>query len=423
MIPKGSTDSEQAVLGAILFSPVAFPQVADILEADDFYHTPHQLIYNGMSNLFALGEPIDLVTLSEWLNDASVLAEVGGRDYLMELVLNVSTAENAAYYAKIVHKAAMKRRVYLVGLEIAEEAQEAEDALERAQAKILSLAQRAELKAEKTTKELTESALAHLREQITNRRFITGLSSGYPALDGLTKGLNKSKLMILAARPAMGKTGLALNIALNVAINEQKPVLFFSLEMDPEEIAERALISLAESNSNLPELERAALRVPDNLRIIDRPKLTPLQLRAAIIRQKLELKEIGLVVVDYLGLMSGPGNSIYERVSGISRELKLICREFKIPLIALSQLSRDVETRDDKRPVLKDLRDSGSIEQDADLVMFLYRDDYYKRQSDKPGIAEVIIAKNRGGSTGTAELLFRQGIVTFYPKSGDIVAF
>lgn len=415
-LPPHNEQAEQEVLGAILFDPGAIAKVADQLEPADFYRGCHQLIYEAAVSLFKLGEHVDILYISEWLNDQGTLDAAGGRPYLMDLVMNITTAEGIRYHAKILKKLSLRRQVQTACLQMAEEAAERDDVLEMAQSKILELAQKADGGKEPPIETIIQIAVNRLEERIKSGVVVSGIPTGFPRLDEKIRGLNPSKLIILAARPSMGKTGLAMNIATNVAMQSQKPVLFFSLEMEPEDIMERTLISLAESADSISAIRHAAGQIPNHLRIIDRPNLSPVQLRAAITRHKLELKEIGLVVVDYLQLMSGKGNSTYERVSGISRELKLISREFKIPLLCLAQLSRETEKRQDKRPALGDLRDSGAIEQDADIVLFIYRDEYYNPSTDRKNIADIILAKNRGGPVGSVELLFRPSVVKFMNK-------
>jgi replicative DNA helicase len=287
-----------------------------------------------------------------------------------------------------------------------------EDALEFAQAGILSVAQAADKKTDQTTETLAQEAFRNIQARLHHPNRVVGLSTGSPQLDRYSM-FQPGKLVILGARPAMGKSGLALNLAEHVARNEKKPVLFYSLEMEPVDLVERALIAHAESQTALDKLSEAVQQFPSNLKIIDRPSLTITALRSSILKNKLEMGEIGLVVVDYLQLMKGSGGNRNEEVSGLSRGLKLLAREFKVPILALAQLSRKLEERQDKRPINSDLRDSGAIEQDADSIVFIYRDDYYNQQSDKPNTAEIIVGKNRKGKTGAFDLFFRPNIVKF----------
>jgi replicative DNA helicase len=414
LVPPSSQEAEQTVLGAILFSNSIFVDVIEKVSAEEFYWSVHQKIFKAMTTLFQAGEPIDILTVSELLNDSEALEEVGGRPYLMELSLSVATSANAPYYADKVHNYALRRRIIELSRQLEEIAFESdtEDALEFAQAGILSVAQAADKKTDQTTETLAQEAFRNIQARLHHPNRVVGLSTGSPQLDRYSM-FQPGKLVILGARPAMGKSGLALNLAEHVARNEKKPVLFYSLEMEPVDLVERALIAHAESQTALDKLSEAVQQFPSNLKIIDRPSLTITALRSSILKNKLEMGEIGLVVVDYLQLMKGSGGNRNEEVSGLSRGLKLLAREFKVPILALAQLSRKLEERQDKRPINSDLRDSGAIEQDADSIVFIYRDDYYNQQSDKPNTAEIIVGKNRKGKTGAFDLFFRPNIVKF----------
>ena len=416
LIPPNSKASEQAVLGSIIFEPSTMCDVMELLGEDDFYASSHVLIFRAMRALFQAGETLDIISISEYLYDNAQLDQAGGRTYLMDLAMSVATAQAARYHADKVKNYALRRRIIRFGMElqdVASESRSAEDVLEMAQAGILSIAQAADRKTDATPASLAKEAFQNVHYRLHNPNRIVGVKTGFGKLDRFLGGLQAGRLVILGARPSMGKSGLALNIAQHVAKAENKPVLFYSLEMEPVKLVERALVATAESQSALEKLQIAADEFPDKLRIIDRPSLSIASLRASMLKNRLELGELGLVIIDYLQLMKGMGGNRNEEVSSISRGLKLLAREFKIPVLALAQLSRDVEKRQDKRPMNSDLRDSGAVEQDADTVIFLYRDEYYNPDSDRPGIAEVIISKNRDGSVGRFELLFRKDIVKF----------
>jgi replicative DNA helicase len=422
-----STEAEQQVLGALFFDHDAITQIIDVLKPDDFYRGPHQHIFEAACELFRLGEQITVVTLSEWLSDQEALSAAGGRAYLMDLAMSVATAEAIRWHANIVKEYSIRRRLIHLCDEVSYEAytKEGSKSLEFAQTELMHIAIDADGRAEQTTKEVATDALEEIVRELDSNSTVTGLQTGFPELDNYTRGLQPATFTVLAARPGMGKTGLAVNIAANVAIDQGLPVLYFSQEMPPKQMMRRLIVAMAESDRDRVKLADAAERVPDHLRFIRKPGMTIPQLRASIMRHKIEMGQLGLIIVDYLQQMRSPAKTLFEQVTDISGGLKDLALEFDIPLLVLSQLSREVEKRQDKRPVLSDLRQSGSIEQDADKVCFIYRDEYYNKQSDKPGIAEIIVAKNRQGSDGTAELLFRGPIVKFfnrprgYPSSSE----
>ena len=409
-------EAEQAVLGALFFQPDSMVDIIEILQPDDFYNATHQEIYRACVDLFRRGEPVDLIFVAEMLNDLEILDQCGGRPYLMDLAMSVATAENIRWYADKIKNYALRRQVYQFGMELMElafDSEKAEDALEAAQSGILAIAQAADRQVDPTPVQLAQAAAQNIQQRLENPNRMNGLRSGFRKLDTNLRGLQAGKLIILGARPAMGKSGFALNIATYVAVAERKPVLFYSLEMEPVELTERALMAIAESETDMMKIQYAADSFPRTLRIIDRPTLTLTALRASILRNRIEMGSVGLVVIDYLQLMKSTGGNRTEEVSSLTRGLKLLAREFKIPIMALAQLSRAVETRQDKRPMLGDLRESGGIEQDADVVVFLYREEYYNKDTDKKNVAEVIIGKNRGGKTSQFEIYFRKNIVKF----------
>jgi replicative DNA helicase len=429
--PPHSLEAEQSVLGAILLDPDAITRVSEFLRPDDFYRENHAQIYRCALNLFADGEPIDNVTVAAELEKASVLERIGGRAHLALLEQSVPTAANVEYYGRIVKEKASKRRLITAGGHIAalghEEALEADDALNQAQSMVFAIAE------DRTTADferldgLLRSTMDRIDAQMNSGRGVVGIPSGFYDLDAITNGFKPSDLIIVAGRPAMGKTSMALNIALRAAVEEKIGVAIFSLEMSKDQLVERMLCEHARIDAQ--RMHRAQLsdaefeRLANSLGplgqapifIDDSASLDELTLLTKARRIKVR-ESIGMVVVDYLQLMHGrsrgdDSNRVQE-VSAISRALKSLARELRIPVIAISQLSRAPEQRPDKRPMLSDLRESGSIEQDSDLVMFVFRPDYYKPE-DKPGLAEIIIAKHRNGPTGSIELRFRKELTRF----------
>ncbi|HEY9688123.1 MAG TPA: replicative DNA helicase [Coleofasciculaceae cyanobacterium] len=432
LLPPHSIESEQAVLGGILFSPDSFNKIAELVRAEDFYRGPHKHIFEAMVALYDKGEPIDIITVSEMLNDKESLDAAGGRPYLMDLAMSVATAENITYYAKIIRNKSLLRQLITAGNEIASTCYEvlnAEEAIDLAQQSIFQIAQHGMPNDLTHIKDILPDSFDQIEERCSNPGSLMGVSTGFYDLDNYTSGLQKSDLLILAARPSMGKTAFCLNIATHVALREQKPVLIFSLEMGKEQLVLRMLCGEAEIDSqkirtgtmteqDFNKLTHAMGRLGDApLYIDDSPGTSVMEMRAKARKIQMEGGDLGLIVIDYLQLMSGPGGSNGENrtqeISAISRGLKGLARELRVPVIALSQLSRAVESRQDKKPMLSDLRESGSIEQDADLVMFIYRDEYYNKETERPGTADIIIAKQRNGPVGEVSLLFRHNITRF----------
>lgn len=435
LLPPHSVEAEQAVLGGILFSPDSFNNIVDLIRADDFYRGPHKHIFEAMVELSSKSEPIDIITVSEMLSDKSTLEAAGGRPYLMDLAMSVATAENIAYYSKIIRNKALLRSLITAGNEIASnayEATEAEQAIDMAQQSIFQLAQNGVKNDLTHIKDILPESWEQIEERCANKGSLMGVSTGFYDLDSNTSGLQKSDLIILAARPSMGKTAFCLNIVSHVALREQKPVLVFSLEMGKEQLVLRMLCAEGEIDAQriktgeigeheFPKLTQAMGRLGDApIYIDDTPGLTVMEMRAKARKVQMESGgDLGLIVIDYLQLMQGPGGGSgtdanrTQEISAISRGLKGLARELKVPVMALSQLSRAVESRQDKKPMLSDLRESGAIEQDADLVMFIYRDEYYNKDSERPGTADIIIAKHRNGAVGEIELLFRNSITRF----------
>jgi len=435
LLPPHSVEAEQAVLGGILFSPDSFNKIVELIRPDDFYRGPHKHIYEAMTDLYNKGEPIDIITVSEMLNDKDALEAAGGRPYIMDLAMSVATAENIVYYSKIIRNKALLRSLITAGNEIASscyEATDAEQAIDQAQQMVFQIAQHGMPNDLTHIKDILPDSWEQIEERCANRGSLMGVSTGFYDLDNYTSGLQKSDLIILAARPSMGKTAFCLNIVTHVAMREHKPTLVFSLEMGKEQLVLRMLCAEAEIDAHkiktgeigeheFPKLTQAMGKLGDApIYIDDTPGMSVMEMRAKARKIQMEAGgDLGLIVIDYLQLMQGPGGGSgndanrTQEISAISRGLKGLARELKVPVIALSQLSRAVESRQDKKPMLSDLRESGAIEQDADLVMFIYRDEYYNKDSERPGTADIIIAKHRNGAVGEISLLFRNSITRF----------
>lgn len=425
-IPPHNLDAEMSLLGAILIDEEVLADVIDKLKSDDFYEKRHQLIFAAMMRLFERHRPIDLLTLSDELEKKDQLEHVGGSSYLTELTNYVPTAANAGTYAELVAQRAVRRRLIKASGDIAElayqEDNNTQEILERAEAELFSVSDTS-LKQDLVSLEqiLTES-FDRMEELHRDRGKLRGIKTGWRDLDNLTAGLQRSDLLVIAARPAMGKTTLVTNLAYNVATKARQSVLFFSLEMSKEQLVDRMLADAAGvdawnirtgnlSDDDFEKLSTAMGEMAEApIYIDDTPGLTVLEMRTKARRQA-HVQPLGLVIVDYLQLMQGRGrgndfNRVQE-ISEISRGLKLIARELNVPVIALSQLSRAVESRNPPIPQLSDLRESGSIEQDADLVAFIYRPGYYDPDNTElANITELIIAKHRNGPTGKIELYF-----------------
>jgi replicative DNA helicase len=435
LLPPHSVDAEQAVLGGIFFSPDAFNKIIELIRPDDFYRGPHKHIYEAMGDLYNKSEPIDIITVSEMLSDKDALDAAGGRPYLMDLAMSVATAENITYYAKIIRNKALLRSLITAGNEIASscyETNDAEQAIDQAQQAIFQIAQHGMPNDLTHIKDILPDSWEQIEERCANKGSLMGVSTGFYDLDNYTSGLQKSDLIILAARPSMGKTAFCLNIVTHVAMREQKPVLVFSLEMGKEQLVLRMLCAEAEIDAHkiktgeigeheFPKLTQAMGKLGDApIYIDDTPGMSVMEMRAKARKVQMEAGgDLGLIVIDYLQLMQGTAGGSSndanrtQEISAISRGLKGLARELKVPVIALSQLSRAVESRQDKKPMLSDLRESGAIEQDADVVMFIYRDEYYNKDSERPGTADIIIAKHRNGAVGEFSLLFRNSITRF----------
>lgn len=432
-LPPQSLEAEQAVLGALLVSGDGISRVVDILDPEYFYRKAHQVVYAAMLDLYEDNEPIDIVTVSQFLKDEDKLDQVGGKQYITDLSLSVATTANLEYYGKVVQEKALLRQLIKAGTEIVGscyEETDAESALDKAEHMIFTLAQKREMQQLVHVKNIVEESFARIEQRYENRDALAGTPSGFYDLDAMTSGFQPSDLVILAARPSMGKTAFVLNIAQHAAVEENVPVAIFSLEMSKESLVMRMLCAEAQIDANRlrtghmhttdwTKLAAAMGRLGEApIYIDDSALLNSLEIRAKCRRLKAENQGLGMVIIDYIQLMHGrkqTDNRVQE-VSEISRSLKTLAREIDVPVIALSQLSRAVEARQNKRPMLSDLRESGSIEQDADLVMFIYRDEYYNPESEQRGEAEIIVAKQRNGPTGTVELLFQNSITRFLNK-------
>jgi len=400
----------------------AIIEVSEILRAEDFYKESHKKLFDVIMEMFEKDIPVDLVTVVDELRKRDMLEVVGGIDYLASLTSSVITTANVSYYAKLIKEKATLRRLIEASSEIMElsyQEDDVETVLDIAEQKIFDIAQGRNTTTFSSMKDILMDTFYKIEELYKNKGKLTGIPSGFPDLDAKTAGFQPSDFILIAARPSMGKTSFALNIAQNAALLTGLPVAIFSLEMSKEQLVTRLICSTANIDSqklrtgNLDEedwMKLAAAMTPLSkapIYIDDTPGVTVMDIRAKARRLKLE-KGLGLVMIDYLQLMQGRGRAEnrQQEISEISRSLKSLARELNVPVITLSQLSRAPETRSDHRPVLSDLRESGAIEQDADIVMFLYRDDYYHKDSEKKNIAEVIIAKHRNGPTGVVELLW-----------------
>lgn len=421
-VPPQDIEAEQAVLGSMLTDQDAVIAAIETLKSDDFYREDNKIIYEAVLNVYNRAEPIDIITLKSELSSMGKLEAVGGLEYIAQLPDKVPTTANVERYIKIVEEKSMLRNLVKTANEIInlgyDETENVEDIMDMAEKKIFDVMQRKSQKGYTSIKDILIDSFTQLENLYNQKGSITGVPSGFVELDRKTAGLHGSELILIAARPAMGKTAFALNIGTYAATRAKCPVAIFSLEMSKEQLANRILCSEALVDSNkvrtgeLEDEEWAKLAQTSGelstaeIYVDDTPGISVMEIRAKCRKLKLE-KNIGLVIIDYLQLIQGSGKrgaSREQEIAEISRSLKILAKELNVPVIALSQLSRAVEGRPDHRPMLSDLRESGSIEQDADIVMFLYRDDYYNENSEKKNIAEVIIAKQRSGSTGTVEL-------------------
>lgn len=431
-IPPHNAEAERSVLGAALLSKDALADVIDVVRTDDFYDRAHREIFDAMLELFRNSKSVDMVTVCEELKKNKALDLVGGRSYVASLSAEVPSVVNAAEYAKIVAEKASMRKLIQTAEEIREkgydESMEAAEILDYAEKNIFEIAQSRQNNDYAPIKEVLLENVAMIDKAINSQGQVTGLTTGFKRLDEVTSGLQKSDLVIIAARPAMGKTAFVLNIAQNAAIKGGASVLIFSLEMAKAQLGQR-LLSM-ESRVEMQKLKTGAIERNDwdrinmaldslsktNIHIDDNSGISILEMKNKCRRLKAE-KGLDLIIIDYLQLMQSDGksDSRQQEISTLSRQLKLLAREMDCPVLVLSQLSRAPEQRQDHRPILSDLRESGSIEQDADIVIFLYRDDYYREDSEKPGVCEVNIAKHRSGPTEVIDLTW----VARYTKFSD----
>jgi replicative DNA helicase len=435
-VPPQNLDAEESVLGAMMLSSGAIGAVSEILDAGDFYRESHAKIYRASLGLYAKGEPVDAITLVDELEERGELEAAGGRTRVHELASLVPATANAGHYARIVREMATLRGLIRVGSGIAslgwERPGETDDLVDRAEQLLFELSQ------DRVSGEFThiEQLLKESFERITALyeagAELTGTPSGFRDIDRVTCGFQPGNLIIIAARPSMGKSALALCMAANVALRHGIPVALFTLEMSKSEVTQRLMCSEAKVESqrlrtgklaadDWPRLTQACDRLAKApVYVDDTGSITMMELRSKARRLKSQQRDLGLIIVDYLQLMTSGVNAEnrVQEVSQISRQLKVLARDLDVPIVALSQLSRAVEQRHDKRPILSDLRESGSIEQDSDIVMFIYRDEYYNDESDQQGLAEVHVAKHRNGPTGSEKLSFLKR----YAKFADLAA-
>ena len=425
-VPPQSVEAEQAVIGGLMLAPDSLDRVGDLLTEEDFYRRDHRLIYRAIRELSEKNKPFDAVTLGEWLEANNLAEQIGGTGYLIDLASTTPSAANIRAYAEIVREKSVLRQLIEVGTEIVNdgfkpEGRESREVLSAAEMKVFRIAEQgARGRADFVPlREAMKDAFQLLQERYENQGNVTGLPTGFHDLDEMTAGLQPSDLIILAARPAMGKTTLALNIAEFAALKTKKAVAVYSMEMSASQLAFRLISSIGRVNATrlrTGQLEdedwsrvNMAIKMLSDVKIFidDTPALSPDVLRSKARRIKRE-HDLGLIVIDYLQLMTvpGTGENRATEISEISRSLKALAKELNVPVIALSQLNRSLETRTDKRPVMADLRESGAIEQDADIIVFIYRDEYYHKDSQDKGLAEVIIGKQRNGPTGTVKLKF-----------------
>jgi replicative DNA helicase len=430
-VPPHDIEAEQAVLGSMLTDKEAVVSSIEILRANSFYREDNKAIFQAMFDLYAKNEPIDIVTVKSELVSQGNFDRIGGIEYLASLPDKVPTSANVDKYIKIVDEKAALRELINTSNELIslgyDESENVDHIVDMAQKKVYDLSERKSQRGYSPLKDVLSANLAVLEELYNKKGNVTGISTGFEDLDRKTAGLHNSDLVIVAARPAMGKSAFAINLAANAAIKSKVPTVIFSLEMSKEQVGNRILCSesMVESErirtgkiedsdwtklvQTLGELSEAPIYIDDT------PGITAMEIRARARKLKME-KNIGLIVIDYLQLItgsSGRNSSREQEIAEISRSLKILAKELDIPVVALSQLSRATEKRDDKRPMMSDLRESGSIEQDADIIMFLYRDDYYNPESPEQNVTEIIIGKQRNGSVGTIKLAWLPNYTKF----------
>ncbi|MGR6034044.1 MAG: replicative DNA helicase [Candidatus Nitrosoglobus sp.] len=440
-VPPHSIEAEQSVLGGLLLDNQAWDQIGDVLRAEDFYRQDHRLLFYSISELIERSQPCDVITLSEWLKNKQLLEDAGGLAYITGLARNTPTAANIKAYADVVRERSVLRQLIRVGTDIASSAYQPEgrssgELLDEAEKRVFEIAEQG-ARGQRSFVDMKNllgkvvDRIDHLFEQDSP---ITGLPSGFVDFDGLTSGLQPADLVIAAGRPSMGKTTFAMNIAEHVAIKRRVPVAVFSMEMPGEQLAMRMMSSLGHidqhrvrtgrlEDDDWPRLTSAvSLLTEAPLFIDDTPALSPSELRARARRLMQEQGGLGLILIDYLQLMQVPGHreNRATEISEISRNLKAVAKELNVPVLALSQLNRSLEQRPNKRPVMSDLRESGAIEQDADVIVFIYRDEVYNEDSPDKGTAEIIIGKQRNGPIGTVRLTFRGQYTRFENYVQDV---
>ena len=436
-IPPHSVESEQSILGSILLDKEAIITVTETIKPEDFYKEAHKIIYECMMKLNNKNEPIDLITLTEELKKQGHLEDIGGISYITSLSTIVPTTSNVKYYADIVKEKSVLRKLIRVSNDILnlgyDSSIKVEDILEKAEKQIFDISQEKSSEDFQTINSVLMDTYDTIEKLYTNKEDITGITTGFDDLNKKTNGLQRTDLLLVAARPAMGKTAFSLNLVQNAALHGDATVAVFSLEMSKEQLVQRMLS--AQSHVELKKIKTGNLdendwpRIIDamsvlsnaNIYIDDTPGIKIGELRSKCRKLKIE-KGLDLILIDYLQLMEGDGGneSRQQEISKISRSLKIIAKELNCPVVALSQLSRAPEQRSDHRPMLSDLRESGAIEQDADIVMFLYRDEYYHPDSERKNIGEIIIAKNRHGETGSVELVWLGEIQKFANKAREM---
>ena len=431
-VPPQNLEAEQAVLGGGFLSNSVLHSIVDVLDEDDFYSPAHRIIYQSFLDLYRQNIPIDLVTVAEDLEKKGQLEAVGGPVYLASLTDSVAASSNATYYARIVKEKSIRRKLIETASNIIshslEPGQDVEELLDRSEQQIFAITESKTKPAFRSSKELVGEVFELLEKRVERKELVTGVPTGYHHLDEITAGFQPTDLIIIAGRPSMGKTAFALNVGMRSAVLHEVPVAIFSLEMSMEQLMMRMLCSWGkvdlknlrtgflndEDWSRLYQAADALSRAP--IYIDDTPALTTMEMRARCRRLKAE-KDLGMVIVDYLQLMrtSRRIDSREQEISEISRSLKSLAKEMNVPVVALSQLNRKVEERTNKRPMLSDLRESGAIEQDADLIIFLYRDEVYNKKEDNPkkGRAEIIIGKQRNGPVGVVELAYLNRFTAF----------
>lgn len=433
-LPPQNLDAEKSLLGSLLLDKNTINRVIDFLQIRDFYKKIHQNVYEAVVFLFEKGEPIDLLSVSTRLKEKGLLDEIGGNTYLTELVNTVPTASHALTYAKIVQRKRILRDLIEASQEIESigynESEEIDILLDQAEKKIFGIAQKGFTQAFIPVKETLEEAFERIDALSKSKGELRGVPTGFNTLDNILSGLQKSDLVVLAARPSLGKSALALNIALNIATTEKKPVGIFSLEMSKDQIVDRLIATIAnidlwklrtgrlssqEDNDDFNRIQQAMGILSEAPIFIDDASIANIMQMRAMSRRLQAEHGLGLIVVDYLQLVEprNPTASTVQQMTEISRSLKSLARELNVPVLALSQLSRAVEQRSPQIPRLSDLRETGAIEQDSDVVLFIYREDRYQPETHRKGISDIIIAKHRNGPTGKIELFFDERIATF----------